>query len=175
MLIPLSWSCPVARFIYTKRPFGGPEAVLAYLARYTHRVAISNSRLVSADGTSVTFKVKDYRIEGAGRYKTMTLHAHEFIRRVLIHVLPKGFHRIRHTGFLASGVKAKNIAKARQLLAVPEPTPVSDTAIDGVDTRYAPKCPCCGGPMHVIETFERGQMPSHRPSTTPRVIRIDTS
>ena len=161
-------------FVHAKRPFAGPEAVLAYLARYTHRVAIANSRLVSADATSVTFKVKDYRIEGPGRYKTMTLGTGEFIRRVLIHVLPKGFHRIRHTGFLASGVKAGNLAKARQLLAVPEPAgdPCADTT---TDSPYTPKCPCCGSTMHVIETFERGQSPRHRPSPAPAPSRIDTS
>lgn len=89
-------------FVYSKRPFAGPKAVLAYLARYTHRVAISNSRLIAADATSVTFKVKDYRVEGPGRYTTMTLATGEFIRRFLLHVLPKGFHRIRHYGLLAS-------------------------------------------------------------------------
>ena len=103
-------------FVYAKRPFAGPKAVLAYLARYTHRVAISNSRLIAADEESVTFKVKDYRVEGPGRYTTMTLGAHEFIRRFLIHVLPKGFHRIRHYGLLAASARDKNIAQARQLL-----------------------------------------------------------
>ena len=93
-------------FVYSKRPFAGPKAVLAYLARYTHRVAISNSRLIAADADSVTFKVKDYRVAGPGRCTTMTLGTHEFIRRFLIHVLPKGFHRIRHYGFLASGARA---------------------------------------------------------------------
>ena len=93
-------------FVYGKRPFAGPEQVLAYLSRYTHRVAISNSRLIAADATGVTFRYKDYRIEGPGRYKTMTLKPDEFIRRFLIHVLPKGFHRIRHYGLLASGTKA---------------------------------------------------------------------
>ena len=105
--------------VYAKKPFGGPQAVLAYLSRYTHRVAISNRRLISADETGVTFKWKDYRIEGPGRYKTMTLATHEFIRRFLIHVLPKGFHRIRHYGLLANGNRAANIARARELLAVP--------------------------------------------------------
>jgi hypothetical protein len=85
-------------FVYAKRPFAGPKAVLAYLSRYTHRVAISNSRLIKADAASVTFKVKDYRVEGPARYTTMTLDTNEFIRRFLIHVLPKGFHRIRHYG-----------------------------------------------------------------------------
>ena len=105
--------------VYAKKPFGGPEAVLAYLSRYTHRVAISNRRLISADETGVTFKWKDYRIEGPGRYKTMTLPTGEFIRRFLMHVLPKGFHRIRHYGLFANGNRAANIARARELLAMP--------------------------------------------------------
>jgi hypothetical protein len=109
--------------VYAKKPFGGPQAVLAYLARYTHRVAVANSRLISVDETSVTFKWKDYRIEGPGRYKTMTLSTHEFIRRFLIHVLPKGLHRIRHYGLFANSKnRAANIARARQLLAVPQST-----------------------------------------------------
>ena len=108
--------------VYAKRPFAGPEAVLAYLARYTHRVAISNSRLISADQTGVTFRYKDYRIEGPDRYKTMTLAPAEFIRRFMLHVLPKGFHRIRHYGLLASsGGKAETIARARELIAVAAP------------------------------------------------------
>jgi hypothetical protein len=102
-----------------KQPFGGPQAVLAYLSRYTHRVAISNRRLISADETGITFKWKDYRIEGPGRYKTMTLATHEFIRRFLMHVLPEGVHRIRHYGLFANGHRAANIARARELLAVP--------------------------------------------------------
>jgi hypothetical protein len=93
-------------FVYAKRPFAGPEQVLAYLSRYTHRVAISNSRLISADAAGVTFKYKDYRIEGPARYTTMTLDTHEFIRRFLMHVLPKGLHRIRHSGLLANGHRA---------------------------------------------------------------------
>jgi hypothetical protein len=99
--------------VYAKEPFGGPQAVLAYLSRYTHRVAISNRRLISADETGVTFKWKDYRIEGPGRSKTMTLPTHEFIRRFLMHVLPKGFHRIRHYGLFGNGNRAANIARAR--------------------------------------------------------------
>ena len=117
--ILLSRTCPVARVVYAKKPFGGPQAVLAYLSRYTHRVAISNRRLISADETGVTFTWKDYRIEGPGRYKTMTLPTHEFIRRFLTHVLPKGLHRIRHYGLFANGNRAANIARARELLAVP--------------------------------------------------------
>ena len=104
-------------FVYSKRPFAGPEQVLAYLSRYTHRVAISNSRLIAANETGVTFNYKDYRIEGPARYKTMTLKPGEFIRRFLMHVLPKGFHRIRHYGLLASGTKAETIARARELIA----------------------------------------------------------
>ena len=107
--------------VYAKQPFGGPEAVLAYLSRYTHRVAISNRRLVSVDETGVTFKWKDYRIDGPDRYKTMTLPTGEFIRRFLMHVLPKGFHRIRHYGLFANGNRAANIARARELLAMPAP------------------------------------------------------
>ena len=103
-------------FVYSKRPFAGPKAVLAYLARYTHRVAISNSRLIAADADSVTLKVKDYRVEGPGRYTTMTLGTHEFIRRFLIHVLPKGFHRIRHYGLLAGGARDKRLAHSSRCL-----------------------------------------------------------
>ena len=105
--------------VYAKEPFAGPRQVLRYLSRYTHRIAISNRRLVAADHKGVTFKYKDYRIEGLARYKTMTLATDEFIRRFLIHVLPKGFHRIRHYGLLATGDRAANIAHARELLAVP--------------------------------------------------------
>src|SRR6185436_10654626 len=105
-------------YVYSKPPFGGPEAVLAYLSRYTHRVAISNRRLVAFDQQGVTFKYKDYRADGRARYKTMTLTTDEFIRRFLIHVLPNGFHRIRHYGLFANGNRAANIARARELLAM---------------------------------------------------------
>jgi hypothetical protein len=164
-------------YLYAKPPFGGPEAVLAYLSRYTHRVAISNRRLISADQTGVTFKYKDYRIEGPARYKTMTLATDEFIRRFLIHVLPKGFHRIRHYGLLASTNRAANIAHARMLLAVPPPPKQPETPKAAVDEpRVLPRpCPCCGGRMIVIETFARGCEPKHRPTPVPAVIRIDTS
>jgi hypothetical protein len=161
--------------VYAKRPFGGPEAVLAYLSRYTHRVAISNSRLIALDHSGVTFTWKDYRVEGRDRYKAMTLATHEFIRRFLIHVLPSGFHRIRHYGLFASASRADNIARARQLLAAPAPQIQSDdapsTKLDERPTLSHP-CPCCGGRMIVIETFERGATPRYQ--TTP-VIRIDTS
>ena len=109
--------------VYAKRPFGGPQAVLAYLSRYTHRVAIANSRLIACDRTGVTFRWKDYRADGRDRQKVMTLATAEFIRRFLIHVLPHGFHRIRHYGLLASGTRADNIARARRLLDVPAAQP----------------------------------------------------
>src|SRR5262249_9213603 len=112
--------------VYAKRPFGGPEAVLAYLSRYTHRVAISNSRLIALDKNGVTFKWKDYRTKGRDKAKVMTLPTDEFIRRFLLHVLPSGFHRIRHYGLFANLARVKNIERARQLLATAKP--VSDTA-----------------------------------------------
>ena len=170
--------------VYAKRPFAGPEQVLAYLARYTHRVAIGNSRLVSADAKSVTFKVKDYRVEGPGRYKTMMVAPGEFMRRFLLHVLPKGFHRIRHYGLLASGrTKAETLVRARELIAAappalaarpPEP-PLVDAAGRPVEPVPHP-CPCCGAAMEIIERFEAGRMPRHRPSPPPATpIGIDTS
>ena len=162
--------------VYAKKPFGGPEAVLAYLSRYTHRVAISNRRLVAADANTVAFKYKDYRVEGPDRFKTMTLATGEFIRRFLSHVLPKGFHRIRHYGLLANGNRAANLAKARALLAVPVVVAESkpDRATEDDTPSVQPRaCPCCGSPMHVIEIFARGSEPRHRP--TPIVLRIDTS
>jgi Putative transposase/Transposase zinc-binding domain len=164
-------------FVYSKRPFAGPQAVLAYLARYTHRVAIANSRLIAAAAHGVTFKCKDYRFEGRDRYKTMTLAPHEFIRRFLLHVLPKGFHRIRHYGLLANGARAEIIARARELLAVAAAEVETD---DPATTDPAPKaraypCPCCGGRMIIIETFEAGIMPRPRPSTPCTAIGIDTS
>lgn len=102
--------------VYAKPPFSGPQAVLAYLSRYTHRVAISNRRLVSFDEAGVTFRYKDYRRDGTDRHRAMTLHADEFIRRFLVHVLPDGFHRIRHYGLLASAGRKANLARARELL-----------------------------------------------------------
>jgi hypothetical protein len=134
--------------------------VLAYLSRYTHRVAIANSRLIAFDQQGVTFKWKDYRIEGRDRYKLMTLATDEFIRRFLIHVLPRGFHRIRHYGLLAKAVCADNITRARELLAVPKRQAEPAHATD--DSEPHP-CPHCGGRMIIIETFERGSMPRHRP------------
>ena len=163
--------------VYAKEPFAGPRQVLRYLSRYTHRIAISNRRIVSADEKRVAFKYKDYRIEGPARYKTMTLATHEFIRRFLIHVLPKGFHRIRHYGLLANGNRAANIAQARDLLAVSAPPEQPETPKAATDEpRVLPRpCPCCGGRMIVIETFARGCEPKHRPTSAPATIRIDTS
>jgi Putative transposase/Transposase zinc-binding domain len=157
-------------FVYSKRPFAGPKAVLAYLSRYTHRVALSNRRLIAADANSVTFKAKDYRIEGPGRYTTMTLATGEFIRRFLLHVLPKGFHRIRHYGLLAGTTKADMVAKARELLSMPATERDGDVATDHVQ-----HCPCCGGRMVVIETFAPGTHPRHCSSAPVAAIRIDTS
>ena len=136
--------------VYAKPPFGGPEAVLAYLSRYTHRVAISNRRLISLDEAGVTFRYKDYRRDGDARHRTMTLSADEFIRRFLIHVLPKGFHRIRHYGLLATGNRKANIARARDLLAAPAPAVTKKPASP---TEQRAVCPCCGGRMLVIESF----------------------
>ena len=150
--------------------------MLAYLSRYTHRVAISNRRLIAADESGVTFKVKDYRIEGPGRYTTMRLATSEFIRRFLIHVLPHGLHRIRHYGLLASGGRAANIAHARELLHMPKPpsNPIDAGTIDE-PPMLSPACPCCGGRMIIIETFVRGSAPRHQPTAPPVTIRIDTS
>jgi hypothetical protein len=161
--------------VFAKRPFAGPEAVLAYLARYTHRVAISNARLVAFDEAGVTFRWKDYRIKGRDRLKTMTLDAAEFIRRFLTHVLPSAFHRIRHYGLFASAARARNIDRARQLLATPaaSPEPSGAKADNGAESPAAAhRCPCCGGRMIVIETFD-GVRPARSPSPSP--IRIDTS
>jgi hypothetical protein len=166
--------------VYAKRPFGGPEAVLAYLSRYTHRVAISNSRLLTCDDAGVAFRYKDYRVDGLARQKVMRLPTDEFIRRFLMHVLPSGFHRIRHYGLSASGVRAQNIARARELLAASTPndrdTNDRDERGDDADQpelrRLDQPCPCCGGRMILIETFQRGRAPR---AFSPGQIRIDTS
>jgi hypothetical protein len=153
--------------VYSKRPFGGPEQVLAYLARYTHRVAIANSRLIACDAETVTFKWKDYRAQGRERHKVMTLAVPEFIRRFLIHVLPKGFHRIRHYGLFANASRTDNIARIRDLLRADAPQRHDDADTDEPPLPSYP-CPCCGGRMIVIETFRRGCTP-----TVP--VRVDTS
>jgi hypothetical protein len=141
--------------VYAKRPFAGPEAVLAYLSRYTHRVAISNSRLLACDQRGVTFKWKDYRARRRDRYKTLTLATGEFIRRFLIHVLPAGFHRIRHYGLFANHTRAKHLHRLRELLSdgsddavAPETDVVDDSPATSTYT-----CPDCGAPMIIIETF----------------------
>jgi hypothetical protein len=172
-----NWIKPLRKpewIVYAKRPFAGPEAVLAYLSRYTHRVAIANSRLLKFNDRGVTFKWKDYRSKQSFRYQRMTLKTDEFIRRFLIHVLPGGFHRIRHYGLLANSGRRDNLKRARELLAeqtdeavanenstmesaaseskeIPEPSPAT----------YI--CPDCGSPMVIIECFERGQLPRAPP------------
>jgi hypothetical protein len=147
--------------VYAKPPFAGPEAVLAYLARYTHRVAISNRRLIAFDEGGVTFRYKDYRRSGADRQQVMTLAADEFIRRFLLHNLPRGFHRIRHYGLLAGSTRKAHLERARQLLAVAPPA-ADEMPIEPPDAR--PPCPCCGGRMIVIETFERRYQPRGPPA-----------
>jgi len=164
-------------FVYAKPPFAGPEAVLAYLARYTHRVAISNSRLIGLDERGVTFRYKDYRRDGRARHRTMTLAPDEFIRRFLLHVLPKGFHRIRHYGLLASAARKADIARARELIAAPLSSidpPAEHNEADlaaGAVADHRPPCPCCGGRMIIVETFERSGMPRAPPSPGAGVRR----
>jgi len=150
--------------VYAKPPFAGPEAVLAYLSRYTHRVAISSRRILRFDEAGVTFRYKDYRRDGAGRQQVMTLRSDEFIRRFLLHVLPKGFHRIRHYGLLASATRKARLERVRQLLGVAPPAS-DDPAIPPPDLR--PPCPCCGGHMIIIETFERPCQPRAPPLRAP--------
>jgi len=152
--------------VYAKRPFGGPGAVLAYLSRYTHRIAIANSRLVAFDGTRVTFKWKGLPAKADARYKLTTLDVNEFIRRFLIHVLPDGFHRIRHYGLFANANRTGNIALARRLLGVPDPAPSSGESDDTENCHEDDEwnaCPCCGGRMIIIETFEPGCQPRQWP------------
>ncbi|MER9559812.1 IS91 family transposase [Mesorhizobium sp. M0323] len=146
--------------VYAKAPFAGPEAVLAYLSRYTHRVAISNSRLIAFDKSGVTFRYKDYRRDGADRQQVMVLATDEFIRRFLLHVLPRGFHRIRHYGLLAGSARKASLALARELLGVAAPPDPGDP--DEPDD-FHPPCPCCGGCMIVIEVFERWKQPRGPP------------
>jgi hypothetical protein len=148
------WLAPLHRcewVVYAKRPFAGPEAVLAYLSRYTHRVAISNSRLIAVDEGGVTFRWKDYRAKGHTRHKAMTLDAGEFMRRFLLHVLPGGFHRIRHYGLLANGCRQASLALARELLAMLPQDPQDLT--DAVDPPPTFVCRHCGHPMIILQTF----------------------
>jgi len=156
------WLLPLRKcewVVYAKRPFAGPQAVLAYLSRYTHRVAISNQRLVAMDERGITFRWKDYRSKERMRLKTMTLSPDEFMRRFLLHVLPSGFHRIRHFGLLANGGRRENLAKVRELLQVaPTPQPeTADTSDSSILAQPTFVCPDCGAAMVVIETFGRGQ------------------
>jgi hypothetical protein len=169
------WHCEWV--VYAKRPFAGPEAVLAYLSRYTHRVAIANSRLIALDERGVTFKSKDYRAKARYRHKTMPLAADEFIRRFLLHVLPAGLHRIRHYGLFANTTRRDNLARTRELLMndkTDAPVEAETNAGDTIDRGNAGAsatylCPDCGAPMIIIETFERGQLPRAPPE------RIDAS
>lgn len=150
--------------VYAKTPFAGPEAVLTYLSRYTYRVAISNRRLIAFDESGVTFRYKDYRRDGADRQQVMTLAVDEFIRRFLLHVLPRGFHRIRHYGLLAGSARKASLAFARELLNVAAPS--DDDTTDETDD-FRPPCPCCGGRMIVIEVFERWRQPRGPPHGSP--------
>ncbi|MEN8377010.1 MAG: IS91 family transposase [Gemmatimonadota bacterium] len=167
-----AWLAPLRHcewVVYAKRPFAGPEAVLAYLARYTHRVAIANSRLIALDNRGVTFRWKDYRATGRTRHKTMTLDPAEFMRRFLLHVLPRGFHRIRHYGLLANAKRVENLARARALIAAPTPslipTPVAaaDVTPSQAVSAHTRLCPCCGAPLVIIELIARGHAPRAPP------------
>jgi len=157
------WLAPLRKtewVIYAKRPFAGPESVLAYLSRYTHRVAIANSRLISMDERGVTFRWKDYRAKGRTRYKTMTLQPEEFMRRFLLHVLPGGLHRIRHYGLLANGSRKAKLAIARELLNQPQAAVAPDGDDDDRRTVAKPAsfvCLHCGRAMTIVQTFTRGQ------------------
>jgi hypothetical protein len=154
--------------VYAKPPFAGPQAVLAYLARYTHRVAISNRRVIAFDETGVTFRFKDYRRDGPERQRVMTLATDEFIRRFLLHVLPRGFHRIRHYGLLAGSARRECLERARRLLAVAPPVEDEPEEIDD----HRPPCPCCGGHMVVIETFARWHQPRAPPSAAAPIREL---
>jgi hypothetical protein len=170
------WLSPLRQLewvVYAKRPFAGPAAVLAYLSRYTHRVAIANSRLITSDERGVTFKWKDYRAKGRTRYKTMTLTTDEFIRRFLLHVLPSGFHRIRYYGLIANAGRKDNLARARELLMQQNTEAPADGVTNGADTaddgdadaltHATYVCPDCGAAMIIIDTFAGEQQPRAPP------------
>jgi hypothetical protein len=144
--------------VYAKPPFGSPEQVLAYLGRYTHRVAIANSRMVSITDREVAFRWRDYRHHG--KTKIMTLAADEFIRRFLLHTLPDGFHRIRHYGFLANGHRAEKLALCRKLLDAPPPEPAAEPAEDATPSHRHDRCLCCGGQMITLAIWRCGEAPS---------------
>jgi hypothetical protein len=164
------WLSPLKRIewvVYAKKPFAGPKAVLAYLSRYTHRIAIANSRLVSADADTVSFRWKDYRLKGKKRSKVMSLTTNQFIQRFLLHVLPRGFHRIRHYGFIANVSRKANLARVRQLLAVDEETPdviKPESSEKTVEQHSDIYCPDCGGVMIVVEELLRKQQPRASPA-----------
>jgi len=172
----IEWINPLRKMewvVYAKRPFAGPAAVLSYLSRYTHRVAIANSRLITLDEGKVTFKWKDYRHKGRTRHKRMTLTASEFIRRFLLHILPAGFHRIRHYGLIANARRRENLAQVRALLihqgkVDPVVTDKSDRAAKAdsqINEATLYLCRHCGAPMIIIETFVRGQLPRAPPAS----------
>ena len=165
------WLAPLRQcewVVYAKRPFAGPAAVLTYLSRYTHRVAISNRRLLTLDERGVTFRWKDYRATGKTRYKAMTLSPDEFMRRFLLHVLPAGFHRIRHYGLLANTGRRDHLARARELLhVVPAATESQPPEVTAANIAPTFVCPHCGAAMTVIETFVRGQ-----PIRAPPTLRV---
>ena len=152
-------------YLYAKRPFSGPEEVLRYLSRYTHRVAIANSRLIAHDEHGVTFKYKDYRKKGRTRHKTMTLPSEEFIRRFLLHILPSGLHRIRHYGLLANASRKDNLVRARELLNTRLVEPLSGVE-EPKEELPAPTfiCPKCKAPMVIIEVLMRDH-PTRAPPT----------
>ena len=150
--------------VYAKPPFAGPQAVLAYLSRYTHRVAISSRRITAFDGRTVTFRVKDYRQDGAARHRILTLEAGEFIRRFLLHVLPRGFHRIRHYGFLTGPNCREKLDRIRVLLGAPTmPRSAAEETDVPEPPAYRPTCPCCGGSMSVVGIFLRWRQPRGPP------------
>jgi predicted RNA-binding Zn-ribbon protein involved in translation (DUF1610 family) len=164
------WLRPLKRIewvVYAKKPFAGPKAVLAYLSRYTHRIAIANSRLVSADADTVSFRWKDYRLKGRKRSKVMSLTTNQFIQRFLLHVLPRGFHRIRHYGFIANVSRKENLAHIRQLLAVTEEIPdnkKAQSSEEAMEQHSSFYCPECGGAMIVVEILIRKQQPRASPA-----------
>jgi hypothetical protein len=160
-----TWLAPFRKsewVVYAKPPFGGPKAVLAYLSRYTHRVAISNHRLISADAETVAFRWKDYRIKSGNRARVMRLATSEFIRRFLMHVLPDGFHRIRHYGLLAAATRKATIVRIRGLLGQRAPELEAQEPAEPAPLTLREPCPCCGGPMRITEIFRRGQKPMSR-------------
>ena len=161
----------IAWVVYCKRPFSGPAAVLAYLARYTHRVAISNSRLIACDADGTRFHLKDYRDKGCQRSKVMRLSVDEFIRRFLPHVLPDGFHRIRHDGLFGNGVRQANLARARALLAVAG-KPMAHAPAPDAPIAPSRRCRAAAVASSVIQRFARGCAPRSAPS---HPIRTDTS